>query len=93
MNFLASIGRATMAMLAHIGALALFIGRALAALVSPPVYTRLILSQIMRIGYYSLPVRASTAFHRRRSGAADLSRQPLRRGIHRAPGGGAGRHP
>jgi phospholipid/cholesterol/gamma-HCH transport system permease protein len=62
MNFLASIGRATMAMLAHIGCLALFIGRALAALVSPPVYTRLILSQIMRIGYYSLPVVGLTAF-------------------------------
>ena len=62
MKFLASIGRATMAMLAHIGALALFTGRALAALVSPPIYTRLILSQMMRIGYYSLPVVGLTAF-------------------------------
>src|ERR1700757_1761966 len=62
MKFLASMGRATMALLAHIGRLALFTGRALAALVSPPIYTRLILSQMMRIGYYSLPVVGLTAF-------------------------------
>ena len=49
-------------MLAHIGRLALFTGRALAALVRPPIYTRLILSQMMRIGYYSLPVVGLTAF-------------------------------
>ncbi len=49
-------------MLAHIGRLALFTGRALAALVSPPIYTRLILSQMMRIGYFSLPVVGLTAF-------------------------------
>src|SRR5476649_185691 len=62
MNFFASIGRAVMTALAHIGRLALFTARALAALVSPPIYTRLILSQMMRIGYYSLPVVGLTAF-------------------------------
>jgi phospholipid/cholesterol/gamma-HCH transport system permease protein len=62
MIFFASIGRAVMTVLAHIGRLALFTARALAALVSPPIYTRLILSQIMRIGYYSLPVVGLTAF-------------------------------
>jgi phospholipid/cholesterol/gamma-HCH transport system permease protein len=62
MNIFANTGRATLVLLAHIGRLALFTARALAALVSPPIYTRLILSQMMRIGYYSLPVVGLTAF-------------------------------
>jgi len=62
MNFLANIGRATLSVLDHIGRLALFTGQALAAMVSPPIYTRLILGQMMRIGYYSLPVVGLTAF-------------------------------
>ena len=62
MNIFARIGRATMTLLAHIGRLATFMSKALAALVSPPIYTRLILSQMMRIGYYSLPVVGLTAF-------------------------------
>jgi len=62
MNFLATIGRAVMAVLAHIGSLAMFTGRALAALFSPPIYTRLILGQMLSIGYYSLPVVGLTAF-------------------------------
>src|ERR1041385_3675739 len=62
MNFFANIGRATLTVLAHIGRLAQFTGQALAALVSPPIYTRLILGQMMRIGYYSLPVVGLTAF-------------------------------
>ena len=62
MNIFARIGRAVMTVLAHIGALALFTGKALAGIVSPPIYFRLILIQIMRIGYYSLPVVGLTAF-------------------------------
>src|SRR6476659_215906 len=62
MNIFANTGRATLDLLAHIGRLSLFTGSALAALVSPPIYTRLILSQIMRIGYFSLPVVGLTAF-------------------------------
>ena len=62
MNPFANIGRATMTVLAHIGRLGLFTGQALAGMVSPPIYTRLILSQMMRIGYYSLPVVGLTAF-------------------------------
>jgi phospholipid/cholesterol/gamma-HCH transport system permease protein len=62
MNPLASIGRATMSVLAHIGALAIFTGRALAAMVMPPIYFRLIFVQIIRVGYYSLPVVGLTAF-------------------------------
>jgi len=62
MNFFASIGRATMAVLAHIGGLATFTGEALAGVVRPPIYTRLILGQMVRIGYFSLPVVGLTAF-------------------------------
>ena len=62
MNIFARIGRAVMTVLAHIGALTLFTGKALAGIVSPPIYFRLILIQIMRIGYYSLPVVGLTAF-------------------------------
>jgi phospholipid/cholesterol/gamma-HCH transport system permease protein len=62
MSFFASIGRATLAVLAHIGGLATFTGEALAGVVRPPIYTRLILSQMVRIGYFSLPVVGLTAF-------------------------------
>jgi len=62
MNPFANIGRATMTVLAHIGRLAQFTGQALAGVVSPPIYTRLILSQMIRIGYFSLPVVGLTAF-------------------------------
>ena len=62
MNPLASIGRAVIMVLAHIGRLAQFTGRALAGVVSPPIYTRLIFSQMIRIGYFSLPVVGLTAF-------------------------------
>jgi phospholipid/cholesterol/gamma-HCH transport system permease protein len=62
MNFLAGIGRAVLTLLADIGRLAGFTGRALAALVSPPIYGRLIAIQILRIGYFSLPVVGLTAF-------------------------------
>src|ERR1700742_2218656 len=62
MNFLAAIGRAVLTLLAEIGRLSIFTGRALASCVSPPVYGRLILGQVVRIGYFSLPVVGLTAF-------------------------------
>jgi phospholipid/cholesterol/gamma-HCH transport system permease protein len=62
MNIFAPIGRATLGLLAAIGRLAIFAGRALAAVVSPPVYGRLFLQQVLRIGYFSLPVVGLTAF-------------------------------
>ena len=62
MNPFAAIGRAILTVLAHIGRLAQFTGQALAGIVSPPIYTRLILGQMVRIGYYSLPVVGLTAF-------------------------------
>ena len=51
-----------MTLLAHIGRLSIFTGTALAAIVAPPIYWRLIGQQIMRIGYFSLPVVGLTAF-------------------------------
>ncbi|MES2473813.1 MAG: ABC transporter permease [Pseudomonadota bacterium] len=62
MNPLALLGRSTMNLLAHIGRLSVFTGTALAAIVAPPIYWRLIGQQIMRIGYFSLPVVGLTAF-------------------------------
>jgi phospholipid/cholesterol/gamma-HCH transport system permease protein len=62
MNFLAAIGRAVLTLLAEIGRLSIFTARALASCVSPPVYGRLILGQVVRIGYFSLPVVGLTAF-------------------------------
>jgi phospholipid/cholesterol/gamma-HCH transport system permease protein len=62
MNIFARIGHAVITVLAHIGRLAQFTAKALAAMVSPPIYARLILSQMIRIGYYSLPVVGLTAF-------------------------------
>ena len=62
MSFFGGIGRAVLSLLAEIGRLARFTGRVLAALVSPPIYGRLIGIQILRIGYFSLPVVGLTAF-------------------------------
>jgi phospholipid/cholesterol/gamma-HCH transport system permease protein len=61
MNVVAGVGRAVLALLAEIGQLASFTGRSLAGIVHPPVYGRLIAIQIMRIGYFSLPVVGLTA--------------------------------
>jgi len=62
MNPFALIGRSTMNLLAHIGRLTMFTGTALAAIVAPPIYWKMIGQQIMRIGYFSLPVVGLTAF-------------------------------
>lgn len=51
-----------MNLLAHIGRLSVFTGTALAAIVAPPIYWKMIGQQIMRIGYFSLPVVGLTAF-------------------------------
>jgi phospholipid/cholesterol/gamma-HCH transport system permease protein len=60
-GFLASVGAAFLAFLESAGRLALFAGRALVAGFTPPYYPRLILRQIVYIGYYSLPVVGLTA--------------------------------
>jgi phospholipid/cholesterol/gamma-HCH transport system permease protein len=61
MNFFAAIGRAVLTLLAQIGRVTRFTGQTLAAIVSPPFYGRLLGQQIMRIGYFSLPVVGLTA--------------------------------
>jgi phospholipid/cholesterol/gamma-HCH transport system permease protein len=60
-TFLASIGALFIAFLGTLGRLAAFAGQAVAAAVTPPFYPRLVLRQIVDIGYFSLPVVGLTA--------------------------------
>ncbi|UPH70929.1 ABC transporter permease [Abyssibius alkaniclasticus] len=60
-GFLASIGRSVLALFASIGHLVIFAGQALAALPRPPFYMREFGQQLLRIGYFSLPVVGLTA--------------------------------
>ncbi|CAI8353967.1 MAG: ABC transporter permease [Rhizobiales bacterium TMED143] len=62
MQAIATIGRFFLGFFSQTGLLTLFIFQAVKALVTPPIYMRLIGQQIMRIGYYSLPVVALTSF-------------------------------
>lgn len=62
MNVLAAIGRATLGFFRETGKLTVFAGDSVSAVVRPPVYGLLIAQQLMRIGYYSLPVVGLTAF-------------------------------
>ncbi|MBU6443521.1 MAG: ABC transporter permease [Alphaproteobacteria bacterium] len=62
MNFFATIGRVTLAAFQQIGQLSLFIVSSVTGLLRPPIYWRLIGQQVLRIGYYSLPVVGLTAF-------------------------------
>src|SRR5271155_2525640 len=59
--FLASVGAAVFAFLAAVGQLTMFAGQALGAGLTPPYYPRLIVRQIVYIGYFSLPVVGLTA--------------------------------
>jgi phospholipid/cholesterol/gamma-HCH transport system permease protein len=61
-NVFAIIGRVVLATLAEIGALTRFVWLALTHIVRPPFFWRLIAQQMLRIGYFSLPVVALTAF-------------------------------
>ncbi len=60
MNVVAQIGAVFLLFLESTGRIALFAGNALSHLVRPPFYPRLILRQMVDIGYYSLPVVALT---------------------------------
>ena len=62
MNFLAPIGRAVLELCAHAGRLFLFTVSSVSSLFRPPIYWQLIFGQILRIGYFSLPVVGLTAF-------------------------------
>ena len=61
MDFLATIGRVFLAFLAHVGRLSAFAGVAISHVVRPPFYPRLMVRQMIEIGYYSLPVVGLTA--------------------------------
>ena len=62
MNFLAQIGRVVLSLLAEIGRAFLFVRDAAIQGLAPPYYARQLLQQMMRIGYFSLPVVGLTAF-------------------------------
>src|SRR5271156_3211501 len=62
MNIFAPIGRVFLAFLAETGRLTLFTFSALTNCVRAPVYWRMLGQQMMRIGYFSLPVVGLTAF-------------------------------
>jgi phospholipid/cholesterol/gamma-HCH transport system permease protein len=62
MNIFAPIGRAFFAFLAQTGRLAQFTAAAVSSCVRPPIYWGLIGQQMIRIGYFSLPVVGLTAF-------------------------------
>jgi phospholipid/cholesterol/gamma-HCH transport system permease protein len=62
MNIFAPIGRAFLAFLAQIGSLAMFTLASVSSCFRPPIYWLHIVRQILRIGYFSLPVVGLTAF-------------------------------
>ncbi len=62
MNIFATVGNVTLNFLREMGRLFLFMVDAVSGLVRPPIYWSLLGKQMMRIGYYSLPVVGLTAF-------------------------------
>src|SRR5215475_4590230 len=62
MNIFATVGRVIIAFVALTGRLATFAGDAISHCARPPIYWHLILQQMMRVGYFSLPVVGLTAF-------------------------------
>ena len=61
MNLLAAIGRVFLNFLAATGRVAIFTGISVGHIFRPPFYPRLLLRQVIDIGYYSLPVVGLTA--------------------------------
>jgi phospholipid/cholesterol/gamma-HCH transport system permease protein len=62
MNVFAAIGRVVLNFFGETGRLTLFTADAVTGCLRPPIYWLLILKQMMRIGYFSLPVVGLTAF-------------------------------
>ena len=56
MSFLRTIGRTFIAFLATCGRLTLFASRAVTHIFRPPYYPRIVMRQMIEIGFYSLPV-------------------------------------
>ena len=61
MGFVAGIGRVFLRFLEATGRLAIFAGVSISHIIRPPFYPRLLLRQVIEIGYYSLPVVGLTA--------------------------------
>jgi phospholipid/cholesterol/gamma-HCH transport system permease protein len=61
LNFLEKIGNFTLLNLSKLGEIVIFAGNAVKACFTPPFYPRIILRQIIQIGYFSLPVVGLTA--------------------------------
>jgi phospholipid/cholesterol/gamma-HCH transport system permease protein len=55
-GFLASIGAAVLSLLQSVGRIVIFVALTISHLFRPPFYPREFLSQMLRIGYFSLPV-------------------------------------
>ena len=62
MGFLSKIGDFSLMNLGKIGNFAIFIGNTVYSCFVPPFYLKLIIKQIIKIGYFSLPVVGLTAF-------------------------------
>ncbi len=62
MNVFAAVGRVALSFLAQTGRLSLFTGDAVSHCVRPPIYWLLIVQQMLKVGYFSLPVVGLTAF-------------------------------
>ena len=62
MNFFAAVGRVSLAFVAITGRFAVFSANAVSHCARPPIYWFLIFQQMMRVGYFSLPVVGLTAF-------------------------------
>lgn len=62
MNILARIGSATLALMEEVGRIALFVKDGLVQGLTPTIFGRQILEQMLKIGYFSLPVVGLTAF-------------------------------
>ena len=61
MNFFAPIGRVFLEFLAAVGRVALFVWASISGMLRPPFYTKILLKQLIELGYYSLPVVGMTA--------------------------------
>ena len=61
MNFLQPIGQVFLAFLGTTGRMAIFTGTALSHCARPPFYPRIVLRQMLDIGFFSLPVVGLTA--------------------------------
>lgn len=62
MNIFAAVGRVILALFAAAGRLAIFMLDGISHSVRPPIYWKVILQQMIGVGYFSLPVVGLTAF-------------------------------